>query len=71
MKIAWYYVWRQNFMMKTFLVLEIWGQNWSKMVFFGLFSKNKEYIWFIHIGKEDIIVLRVHAKFHDESISGS
>ena len=60
-----------NFMMKAFLVLEIWGQKGSKMGFFGLFSKNNEYIWFILLGKEDIIVLRVHAKFHDESISGS
>ena len=38
---------------------------------FGLFSKNNEYIWFILLGKEDIIVLRVHAKFHAENISGS
>ena len=60
-----------NFMMKAFLVLEIWGKKGSKMVFFGLFSKNNEFIWFILLRKEDIIVLRVHAKFHDESISGS
>ena len=38
---------------------------------FGLFSKNNEYIWFILLGKEDIMVLRVHAKFHDQNISGS
>ena len=41
------------------------------MGFFGTLSKSNEYIWFILLGKEDIIVLRVHAKFHDESISGS
>ena len=57
--------------MKTFLVLEIWGQKGSKMGFFGLFSTNNEYIWFILLGKEDIKVLRVHAKFHDQNISGS
>ena len=58
-------------MMKAFLVLEIWGQKGSKMGVFGLFSKNNEYIWFILLGKEDIMVLRVHAKFHDQNISGS
>ena len=58
-------------MMKTFLVLEIWGQKGSKMGVFGLFSKNNEYIWFILQGKEDIILLHVHAKFHGQNISGS
>ena len=60
-----------NFMIRTFLVPEIWGQKGSKMGVFGLFSKNNEYIWFILLGKEDIMVLRVHAKFHDQNISGS
>ena len=60
-----------NFMIRTFLVPEIWGQEGSKMGVFGLFSKNNEYIWFILLGKEDIIVLRVLAKFHVQSISGS
>ena len=60
-----------NFMMKAFLVLEIWGQKGSKMGFFGLFSKNNYKIWFILLGQEDIIVLRVHAKFHVQNISGS
>ena len=61
----------QNFKYGKIFVLEIWGKRWSKMGFFGKLSKSNEYIWFILLGKEDIIVLRVHAKFHDESISGS
>ena len=59
-----------NFMIRTFLVLEILGQNGSKMGFFGRFSKNNGWIWFFLLGKEDIIVLRVHAKFHVQNISG-
>ena len=53
------------------LVLEIWGQKWSKMGVFGTLAKSNEKIWFILLGKEDIIVLRAHAKFHDQTISGS
>ena len=60
-----------NFKYGKIFVLEIWGKRGSKMGFFGTLSKSNEYIWFILLGKEDIIVLRVHAKFHDESISGS
>ena len=58
-------------MIRTFLVLEIWGQKGSKMGFFGFFSKSNAYIWFILLGNEDIIVLRVHTKFHDQNIPGS
>ena len=61
----------QNFKYGKIFVLEIWGKRGSKMGFFCALSKRNEYIWFILLGKEDIIVLRVHAKFHDESISGS
>ena len=71
MKILLYYVCMPNFMFRTFLVLEIWGQKGSKRGFFDTLSKSNEKIWFILLGKEDIIVLRVHAKFHDQNISGS
>ena len=53
------------------LVLEIRGQKGAQMGVFGRFSKNNSWIWFILPGKEDIIVLRVHAKFHDQNTSGS
>ena len=53
------------------LVLEIWGQKGSKRGFFDTLSKSNEKIWFILLGKKDIIVLHVHAKFHDQDISGS
>ena len=60
-----------NFMFTTLLFLEILGQKGSKRGVFGRFSKNNGWIWFILLGKEDIIVLRVHAKFHDQNTSGS
>ena len=47
------------------------GSKGVKMGYFGIFSKSNEQIWFILLGKEDIIVLRVHAKFHDQNTSGS
>ena len=71
MKILQYYVCMPNFMIRTFLVLEIWGQKGSKMGVFGLFSKSNAQIWFVLLGNEDIMVLRVHAKFHDQNFSGS
>ena len=71
MKILWYYVCMPNFMIRTFLILEIWGKKGSKTGVFRLFSKNIGWIWFILLGKEDIIILRVHAKFHDQNTSGS
>ena len=58
-------------MFTKILVLEILGQKGSKMGFFDTLAKNKEQIWFILLGNEDIMVLRVHAKFHDQTISGS
>ena len=71
MKILWYYVCMPNFLIGTFLVPEIWGQKGSKMGFFGTLAKSNEKIWFILLGKKDIIVLRAHAKFHDQTISDS
>ena len=60
-----------NSMIRTLLVLEILGQKGAKMGVFGGFSKNNSWIWFILLGKEDTIVLRVHAKFHVQNTSGS
>jgi len=60
-----------NFMIRTFLVLEILGQKGSKMGVFGRFLKNNGWIWFILLGNEGIMVLRVDAKFHVQNTSGS